>query len=107
MLCCTQVCPVSCIYCEWWWWWWACLGAWGCKLCRLQSVYVPRLHFNSKSMMPRCDASAGVTLPQLTLLEAALAVMPRVEVFIMQRSGNRPTGSVFEVSLPAGESLGA
>jgi hypothetical protein len=33
----------------------------------------------------------------LSLLESALAVTPRVEVFILQRSGNRPAGNVFEV----------
>jgi hypothetical protein len=38
-----------------------------------------------------------VSLPQLSLLESALAVTPRVEVFILQRSGNRPAGNVFEV----------
>ncbi len=41
---------------------------------------------------------AQVSLPQLSLLEAALTVMPRVEVFVMQRSG-KPPGNVFEVSV--------
>lgn len=44
---------------------------------------------------PACPAQ--VSLPQLSLLEEALARMPRVEVFILQRSGNRATGNVFEV----------
>ncbi|KAG1665328.1 hypothetical protein FOA52_011741 [Chlamydomonas sp. UWO 241] len=42
------------------------------------------------------DCIHWVTLPQLSLLEAALAGMGRVEVFIMQRSNSRPIGNVFQ-----------
>eukprot|EP00197_Chlamydomonas_leiostraca_P007222 CAMPEP_0202865680 /NCGR_PEP_ID=MMETSP1391-20130828/6292_1 /ASSEMBLY_ACC=CAM_ASM_000867 /TAXON_ID=1034604 /ORGANISM="Chlamydomonas leiostraca, Strain SAG 11-49" /LENGTH=356 /DNA_ID=CAMNT_0049545545 /DNA_START=139 /DNA_END=1210 /DNA_ORIENTATION=+ len=44
-----------------------------------------------------------VSLPQLSLLEAALAVLPRVEVFILQRSGNRAAGNVFNEAFKAFE----
>eukprot|EP00983_Pelagomonas_calceolata_P135429 1162152-Pelagomonas_calceolata.AAC.4 len=42
---------------------------------------------------------AWVTLPQLSLLEVALAQMPRIDAFILQRSGGAG-GNVFWTSVP-------